>query len=250
MCRMICPKCHYEATEHDADRMPGVCPSCGIAYAKWQAKGSAQEKLATDKLAPKETFAKRLYYYLLFMPSDRHESAFWGHLLIYVWFFIWGWYFISGGIDWIRLGDSFLHYVNLPFHEYGHIFFRPFGEIWTLMGGSIFQILVPLAPLLYFLVWQRDNFAASLMLWWSGQNCLDVSPYVADAPTRLIPLIAGIDEAHDWWNVLTLSDRMSYANLYASLFFGLGVVLIIVSQLWGATLLTIEMRGQIKSPGI
>lgn len=228
--------------------MPGVCPACGIAYSKWQLLGESTAAVAGSGPLPKEGITKRLFYYLLFMPSDRHESAFWGHAAIFVWFSIWGWYFIIGGIDWIRLGDSFLHYVNLPFHEYGHIFFRPFGTLWMLMGGSLFQILVPLAPLCYFVVWQRDNFAASLMLWWSGQNCLDVSPYVADAPTRLLPLIPGIDDAHDWWNVLMLTDKMQYAELFARMFFALGVLLIILSQLWGASLLMIELRGRINSP--
>jgi hypothetical protein len=40
-----------------------------------------------------------------------------------------------------------------------------------------------------------------MMLWWSGQNFIDVSPYIADAPTRYLPLISGIDITHDWWNV-------------------------------------------------
>ncbi len=231
--------------------LPGVCPACGIAYTKWQ--NPAQDKEINEpgneiETVTKEGVGRRLYYYLLFMPSDRHESAFWGHAVIFVWFSIWGWYFIVGGIDWIRLGDSFLHYVNLPFREYGHIFFRPFGTVWMLMGGSLFQILVPLLPLCYFVIWQRDNFAASLMLWWSGQNCLDVSPYVADAPTRLLPLIASIDDTHDWWNVLTLTDSMEYAGLFARMFFAAGVLLIMLSQVWGASLLLIELRGRLANP--
>lgn len=230
--------------------MPGVCPSCGIAYAKWNPQIETVEQGTAPSPEPKESLTRRIYYYLFFMPSDRHESAFWGHTLIYIWFFIWGWYFILGGIDWVRLGDSFMHLVNLPFHEYGHLFFRPFGAAWIMIGGSLFQILAPLAPLAYFLVRQRDNFAASLMLWWSGQNCLDVAPYVADAPTRILPLITGSDEAHDWGNLLTLTDKMEYAGLFARLFFGLGTILIILSQIWGAKLLLIELRGRLDNPDL
>lgn len=82
---MICPKCRYETREHDADILPGVCPACGIAYAKRQ--NPAQDKEINEpgneiETVTKEGIAKRLYYYLLFMPSDLHESAFWGHAVI------------------------------------------------------------------------------------------------------------------------------------------------------------------------
>ena len=39
---------------------------------------------------------------------------------------------------------SFWHLVNLPFHEAGHILFRPFGRLMTSLGGSITQLLMPL----------------------------------------------------------------------------------------------------------
>src|SRR5690606_29959370 len=154
--------------------------------AKWR-------QLDASVLAEPEPWGLRLLHYTCFMPSDRHESAFWGHLLLYVLFVVWGWYFILHGIDAVTLGSSFLHRASLPFHEYGHLMFSPFGEFWMYLGGSLFQVLLPWAPLLYFMVWQRDNFAASLMLWWSGQNLLDVSPYIADAPLRALPLLAHDD---------------------------------------------------------
>lgn len=247
---MICPKCQYEAHEHDTDMPDGVCPSCGIAYAKWRETSAKETKPERLNLELKEPLLKRIYYYIFFMPSDRDESAFWGHSVLFVWFFIWGWSFILHGIDWDYIGDSFLHYVNLPFHEYGHIFFRPFGTLWMFMGGSFFQILVPLAPMAYFMIWKRDNFAASLMLWWSGQNFIDVSPYIADAPTRYLPLITGIDSTHDWWNALNMTNNMDNAAFYANLCFLLGVIVIVLSQLWGAKLLLVELKGRISNPEI
>jgi hypothetical protein len=116
------------------------------------------------------------------------------------------------------------------------------------MGGSFFQILTPLAPLVYFMVWRRDNFAASLMLWWCGQNCIDVSPYIADAPTRYLPLITGIDTTHDWWNLLTMTNSMEHAGFCAGLCFALGTFIIVLSQFWGAFLLYVEMKGRISNP--
>jgi hypothetical protein len=86
---MICPKCQYEAQEHDSDMLEGVCPACGIAYAKWQVinnKTGINESVEQAK----EPLLKSIYYYIFFMPSDRDESAFWGHSVLFAWFFIWG----------------------------------------------------------------------------------------------------------------------------------------------------------------
>ncbi len=33
-------------------------------------------------------------------------------------------------------GASFLHLINLPLHEAGHVFFAPFGDFMTSLGGS------------------------------------------------------------------------------------------------------------------
>lgn len=267
MSSTVCPRCQHQRSEHDPGTMPGVCPACGIAYAKWlQAQDAApaaphtlsEAELAED-LAEEltegraaavsatdqpEPWLQRAFHYTCFMPSDRHESAFWGHLVLYVLFCVWGWYFMWHGIDWLVLGESFLHGVNLPFHEYGHVMFSPFGEFWMYLGGSLFQVLLPWFPLLYFMVWQRDNFAASLMLWWSGQNLLDVAPYIADAPTRALPLIGGDAAAHDWWNLLVMTDALDAAGALATLCFALGCAVILLANAWGGFLLYVEFRGR------
>src|SRR5690606_20315277 len=177
--------------------------------------------------------------------SDRHESAFWGHAVLYALFFLWGWSFILGGIDWIAINGSFLHNVNLAFHEFGHVAFLPFGRFMTILGGSLFQVLLPLGLLAAFSFRQRDNFAASLMLWWCGQNLIDVSPYIADAQARVMPLIGGLgEEAHDWGNLLRMTDTLDHTPAFAWTAFTLGAAPILLSQAWGAALLYIELRGR------
>lgn len=254
---MICPRCQHQRSEQDPALHPGVCPACGIAYNKWlQAQQTqapapqAPEPQAVDApepMAPQPWYL-RLLHYTCFMPSDRHESALWGHALLYVCFLAWGWYFILHGIDAQVLGSSFLHRVNLPFHEYGHVMFSVFGQFWMYLGGSLLQVLLPLAPLLYFMVWQRDNFAASLMLWWSGQNLLDVAPYIADAPVRVLPLLAHDADAHDWWNLLRMTDALEAAPGLAALCFAAGVAVLLLSNVWGGFLLYVEVRGR-TDPG-
>jgi hypothetical protein len=100
-------------------------------------------------------------------------------------------------------------------------------------------------------VWQRDNFASSLMLWWSGQNLLDVAPYIADAPVRVLPLLAHDDDAHDWWNLLVMSDALDAAPVLAWLCFALGAAVILLANVWGGFLLYVEFRGRTEpaTPG-
>ncbi|MBP9812342.1 zinc ribbon domain-containing protein, partial [Candidatus Gracilibacteria bacterium] len=39
--------------------------------------------------------------------------------------------------------NSFIHGVNLIFHEAGHVIFMPFGKFMTILGGSLFQCMLP-----------------------------------------------------------------------------------------------------------
>jgi len=246
---MKCPKCGYLRRKEDSHVMAGVCPRCGIAYAKWKgpettARGQQSES-EPDNLIIEATehWTRRIFDRLTEVPDRVDSLTFWGRVGLYVAFFVWGWSFILGGIDWRSIGGSFLHNVNLPFHEFGHVLFSPFGRYMGILGGSLFQVLMPLVVMSAFILQQRDNFAASIMLWWCGQNFIDVSPYIADAPYRAIPLIRGMgEEYHDWGNLLAMGGTLDRAATYASLWFGTGVVLMLVSFGWGAWLLYRQHR--------
>jgi hypothetical protein len=82
------------------------------------------------------------------------------------------------------------------------------------------------------------------MLWWVGQNFIDVSVYIADAPTRVIPLTTRNDDSHDWWNLLTMTGDLDSAGTIAGLVFMVGTVIILLSNVWGAHLLWIEFKGR------
>lgn len=253
---MICPNCRHAKTEYDSEVMEGVCPKCGIAYNKWRQRKAAYaaapltEIELTDAAQQHreqlhtETRWQRLYHYACFVPDERHESAFWIHAVIYAGFVFWGLRFILGGISWERVGGSFLHLVNLPFHEFGHILFSPMGPFMMFLGGSLFQILLPLLPLVVFMLKQRDNFAASIMLWWVGQNFIDVSVYIADAPYRIIPLTTGNEDSHDWWNLLSVTNSLDSAGTYATLCYLLGALIILLSNAWGGRLMWIEFKAR------
>lgn len=99
----------------------------------------------------------------------------------------------------------FLDSVNLAIHESGHLAFAWGGEVLAALGGTLLQLLMPLAIALSF--WRRgDGHAASVALWWTGQNCFNIARYIGDARAQELPLVGGGE--HDWtfllahWGVL------------------------------------------------
>ena len=110
------------------------------------------------------------------------------------------------------IGASFLHLINLPFHEAGHILFSPFGEFMTTLGGSLLQVLVPLICAGAFLTTQWNPFAAAVMGWWAGENLMDVAIYINDARALQLTLIGGQTgaevEGHDWEHILLMTNSL------------------------------------------
>jgi hypothetical protein len=245
-----CPKCGHARTRAESHVHEGICPACGIAYAKWQARrpGAAAPVQATPaNAAPGECgngpFLTRLCLQLLEVPERVEPASFWGRTALLAALALWSVKFIVNGIDWESIGGSFLHGANLAFHEFGHLFFRPFGEFMTVLGGSLFQVLLPLALLAVFAVRQRDNFAAAVALWWCGQNFVDLAPYIRDAEYRVLPLVGGGgEESHDWGNLLAMLDALDSCYALARSSFTLGALVMVAALAWGAYLLVLQRR--------
>lgn len=251
MTQSICPKCRYQRQAIDHNIHPDICPSCGIVYSKFIAKNS-QENIAHDSDPETDihseveeilTLRKQLIAAFLYVPERVDAGAFWARVACLIAFAIWGGYFITGGVDWEKIGSSFMHLINLPFHEFGHILFMPFGEFMMFLGGSLFQVLLPLALMCVFVFKQRDTFAGSITLWWCGQSFIDVSPYIADAEYRALPLVGGGgEESHDWGNLLTMMDALDNTQTIANCSFGIGAMLIIVALVWGGWILKLQLK--------
>lgn len=118
-----------------------------------------------------------------------------------------------------RAYQSFLHGPSLIIHEAGHFIWAPFGWFFTVVGGSLTQVLLPLAFSVYF--WRTgQRYAAFIVLFWVGFNLLEVAVYMGDASARQLPLIT--DEAdperesHDWYQILSHYNHLSWDKpLYA-----------------------------------
>ena len=90
---------------------------------------------------------------------------------------------------------TWLDSLDLAIHETGHLVFGFAGERRMLLGGTIFQLLIPAA--LAVALWrQGDRHGATVPLWWLGQSCWNVSVYIKDARAEALPLVGGGE--HDW----------------------------------------------------
>jgi hypothetical protein len=139
---------------------------------------------------------------------------------------------------------AFLHLPDLVFHEAGHIVFMPFGRFMTVLGGSLFQILVPLICAGAFL-WREDNqFAAAVCAWWAGQNFVDVAPYIADARRLQLPLLGGATgaevEGHDWEYLLTALGWLHLDETLGRAVWFAGTILMIGAVVWAAVIVVRE----------
>lgn len=86
--------------------------------------------------------------------------------------------------------------IDLFIHEGGHGIFRVLGEFMHFLGGSLIQFIIPITTIIVFL---RTSGPRSLMgtLYWLGQNMINVSIYIADAPKQQLTLISR-HAMHDW----------------------------------------------------
>jgi hypothetical protein len=116
---------------------------------------------------------------------------------------LYGWIRFANVEHWDLLDD-----VNLAIHEAGHVVFGPLGDHPGVLGGSLFQVLVPAAFVVYFLV-RQDRFAASVVMAWVGASLANVARYIADARAQDLPLLGGENVIHDWWYLLIEWDLLA-----------------------------------------
>src|SRR5690242_9486030 len=240
-----CPKCGYERQTMDVGD-PGICPNCGLIFAKWVQRVTGRparaEAVADEEIERAPGFAARLWQLALYVPERTDSIQFWGRVVFYVGIFVWGWYFILLDFRIGDIGESFMHRVNLAFHEAGHVAFMPFGRFMHILGGSLGQLIMPAIVLGVFLWKQRDSFGASVALWWFGQSLMDLAPYIDDARALVLPLVGGgigMDrpDTHDWHNILMDLHLLNRDHQLAWCADKIGEGIVIAALTWGGYVL-------------
>jgi hypothetical protein len=142
-------------------------------------------------------------------------AAEWARLALFAIFAIWVWRHM-------REPDGLLHGSLLVFHEAGHVFFMPLGEFMMVLGGSLFQLLVPAFLVGYFAV-RRDAFGACFAALYLAASCADVAVYIADARAGDLPLIGGAHRSnHDWTFLLIEMKRLEQDTVIGHAVHGAG----------------------------
>ena len=131
------------------------------------------------------------------------------------------------GQQWPFLLGMLRTWTFLPIHEAGHLLFKFFGRTLNILGGSFWQVMF---PFLWFLIaLKQRSHVAPFALFWTGENMMDVSLYVRDAPLRWLPLLGGHASRHDWYNLLQDWNALDSAETVADVFFIGGAVTCILS---------------------
>ena len=153
---------------------------------------------------------------------------------------VYGWQCLRSPADY-RWLDS----LDLAIHETGHLVFAFGGETLTLLGGTLFQLLVPTAFVVA--LWrQGDRHGATVPLWWLGQNCWNISVYIKDAQAQVLPLVGGGE--HDWAILLDQWGWLERDQAIGRAVFLLGMVLYGIALTAGWFLLYPRPRQQVTDP--
>ena len=245
-----CPKCgHHPATPMPVD---GQCPACGVYFRKWIATQAALETgeplpaLASRQTANSEQTQWRSHLTALLAPLPNiSPPVFYGRCAVLMFITLWGLRLISMDYRDGEIGHSFMHNIVLPIHEAGHVFFMPFGEFLTILGGSFFQVALPLAIGTAFALKNRDNFGAAVCLWWVGASLLDLAPYVYDALQPQLMMLGGHtgeDGPHDWIYLLERFGQLRRAHGWGYFAHKLGAGVLLTGLVWGGAVLLRQQR--------
>jgi len=145
--------------------------------------------------------------------------------------------------------NSFLGGLNLGIHEFGHLICQPFGQLITILGGSLVQCLVPVIS--FFMFWrQRDYFAWTFSLVWLSTNMEGVARYIADARKLELELVSPFggdgEVIHDWNWLLNHWDILSHEQEIAHVLRVLAIIVSFIGVAWGAYTLWIMIRSSGK----
>lgn len=252
---MRCPKCAAEQPDGNAS-----CDRCGIYFEKYWKYHAAETGAPTPRhsthlrhraarpakqLLDEDDITREGGIRALLLPRSQKVDpvALWARAGLLLVLLVWGLSLIGSSVESNAAGKSFLHMINLPFHEAGHVIFRPFGAFITSLGGTLGQLLMPLICLGTLLIKTRDPFGAAVCLWWFGENFLDIAPYINDARSGTLPLIGGnFGYAapygfHDWEYILNESGLLHLDHSLAQASHTAGSLIMLSALSWAGLLL-------------
>lgn len=184
---------------------------------------------------------------LLPVPADVNPLFLLGKAVLLVLLCLWAFKFIFSSVESNYAGRSFMHLVNLPFHEAGHILFSPLGRFMQTLGGTIGQLLMPMVCIGVLLIRTRDAFGAAVAQWWLAESFMDIAPYINDARALNLVLLGGVTgkevaDYHDWEFILGRSGMLAMDHTLAMVAQSIGIVLMLAALVWAGANLGLQFR--------
>ncbi|MDP2786324.1 MAG: hypothetical protein Q8O38_17280 [Sulfurimicrobium sp.] len=235
-----CPKCGHVRSPGEVGT-PGRCSACGLVFDKWARRDSfvppsRRQAEETEEPAWRAALRERLEH----VPEHVDANYLYGRAAMLLMFLVWGIRLALMDYRDGEMGSSFMHAILLPIHEAGHVLFMPFGQFLTMLGGSLFQLLLPLIAAATVLWQNRDPFGAALGVWWCGISMMDLAAYIHDAKTPQLTLLGGHtgeDGPHDWIYLLDVFGKVQQSQSYGAIVYWLGVLLMLAGLAWAAGVL-------------
>jgi hypothetical protein len=240
----VCPKCGHD----NGDDATQVCPRCSLVFAKYLKTRYQVETPTRSSHRPGKIAWFTLGRKLIDWDGRAVDSVkFWGQAVAWLGFAIWGLWLVWLDMETNAIGQSFMHNINLIFHEAGHAIFGLFGTFLSILGGSLMQVLMPMIVTAAFLIKNRDPFGASIGLWWTGESLMDVAVYINDARDMTLTLLGGgtgqdRPGMHDWNNLLSMMGLLSADRSIAWCVDVSGELLVLLAIVWGARVLRQQQR--------
>jgi hypothetical protein len=133
--------------------------------------------------------------------------------------------------------------ITFGVHEFGHLLFAFLGEFMTVAGGSLNQLLIPLATgaLLYH---YRDYFGIAVAGAWLSSSLLDLARYIGDARAQELDLVGfGEDPQHDWTWLLQQFGLLAQDTRIAGVTRALAL-LVLLASLWFGVWVCLQMAAR------
>lgn len=240
-----CPKCGAGSAGLE------TCAACGLIFGKYlQAKAAPpgqRVRRVVEEEPDEDSRLARVKELVFHVPEEVDPAFVYARAALLALIAFYGVKLALMDVPSWEMASSLIHLPMVPIHEFGHILFRPFGEFMTLLGGSLFQVLLPLVFGGVFLVKNRDPFAASVMLWWAAVAVMDVAPYIYDAWAPQHVLLTGRTGdtgSHDFIDTLDDLGLLHKARPIGRGVHAFGLVAMLLALAWGAWLVWQQYRNR------
>ncbi|HYC78281.1 MAG TPA: hypothetical protein VEI02_11705 [Planctomycetota bacterium] len=139
--------------------------------------------------------------------------------------------------------------IDLGIHEAGHLLFSGCGMFLAVAGGTILQLLAPVAAGVV-LARQGDRFGVCVAAAWLGVNLVEVSVYMGDARAMELPLVTvgGGHPLHDWNYLLGRCGLLRSDRALAGVVRTAGAALHALALLGGGWLIAGMGRARASNP--